>query len=66
MQNCKPISIGVENGLKLVKVECPRADQEKSDILYPKAVGYPIFAMLCSRSCMSHAPGLVSIYQSNM
>ena len=58
----------VEKGLALNFDQCPKTDQEKEkmkDVPDVSVVGSLMYAMLCTRSDICFAVGLVSCYQSN-
>jgi len=68
MHYSKPVNTSVEKGLTLSLNQCPKTDQEKEkmkDVPYANVVGSLMYGMLCTRSGICFAVGLVSRYQSN-
>ena len=62
------MSITDRHGITLSKEQCPKTLQEEEDmrrIPYASAVGSLMYAMLCTRSDICYAVGIVSHYQSN-
>ena len=68
MEDCRPVSTTVSNGMILNKSMCPTNKtelEETIDVPYAQAVGSLIYAMTSTRLDICYAVGLVSRYQSN-
>ena len=68
MHNSKPIDTPMEKGCTLSLDQCPKNDEKKnqmSKVPYASAIGSLMYAMLCTRSDICFAVGMVSRYQSN-
>ncbi|CAA0827399.1 cysteine-rich RLK (RECEPTOR-like protein kinase) 8, partial [Striga hermonthica] len=67
MQDSKKDTLPFRKGIHLSKEISPKTSQEIEDmktVLYASAVGSLMYAMLCARSDISYAVGLVARYQS--
>ena len=68
MKNCNPIDTHMAKSEKLNNNLCPKTPEQKErmkKVFYASAVGSLMYAMLCTRSNISYAVGMVSRYQSN-
>ena len=68
MENSKPIDTPVEKGSALCLNQCPKTYEEKkrmSTVPYAKAIGNLMYVMLCTRSDICFAVGMVGYYYSN-
>ena len=68
MQSSKKGLLPVRHGVHLSKEQCRKTPQEIEEmrrIPYASAVGSLMYAMLCTRSDICYAVGIVSRYQSN-
>ncbi|TYJ97931.1 gag/pol protein [Cucumis melo var. makuwa] len=68
MQNSKNDLLPFRHGVHLSKEQCPKTPQEVEDmrrIFYVSAVGSLMYVMLCTKSDIYNAVGIVSRYQSN-
>ncbi|WVZ84927.1 hypothetical protein U9M48_031894 [Paspalum notatum var. saurae] len=68
MENCKPVDVLLITETKLSKELCPNTTEEKQrmkSIPYSLALSYLMYAMLFTRSDLSHAIGILSRYQKN-
>ena len=55
-------------GTKLSAEQCPRTQREKEDrsrVPYASAVGSLMYAMVCTRTDIAHAVGVLSRFMSN-
>eukprot|EP00253_Pinus_taeda_P018477 PITA_18477 len=68
MDNVNPVSVPLASHFKLSSSLCPNTDEEKdymSRIPYANVVGCLMYAMVCTRTDISHAVGVVSRYMAN-
>ncbi|KAE8685043.1 hypothetical protein F3Y22_tig00111101pilonHSYRG00028 [Hibiscus syriacus] len=68
MQDCKPISTSLPINFKLSSNMSPSSEKEMmemSRVPYASAVGSLIFAVICTRSDIAQAVGVVSRYMAN-
>jgi hypothetical protein len=68
IHNSKPIDTPMEKGCTLCLDQCPKNDEKKnqmSKVPYASAIGSLMYAILCTRSDICFAVGMVSRYQSN-
>uniref|UniRef100_A0A2N9GDW0 Reverse transcriptase Ty1/copia-type domain-containing protein n=1 Tax=Fagus sylvatica TaxID=28930 RepID=A0A2N9GDW0_FAGSY len=69
MQDCKPIDTPVGKGDSLSNEMCPKTQAEiesMARVPYANAIGSLMYVMLCTRSDICFAIGLVSRFQSNL
>ena len=69
MKNAKPVSIPFAGHMKLSKKMCPTAREEKENMVnvpYSSVVGSLMYAMVCTRSDIAHAVGVVSRFLKNL
>jgi hypothetical protein len=67
MQECKPVRVFILVGGKLSADQCPKTREEEEDmpcVLYARAVGSLMYAMVCTRSNIVHAVVALSRYMS--
>jgi hypothetical protein len=67
MHGSKPIKVPIPIGVKLSVDQCPKTQEEEEDmshVLYANAVGSLMYAMVCTRSDITHAVGVLSRYMS--
>jgi hypothetical protein len=63
MQECKSIKVPIHVGVKLSADQCPKTHEEEEDmscVPYESAIGSLIYAMVCTRSYIAHAVGVLS------
>ena len=68
MHNAKPVSTPFASHFKLSKKMCPKTQEDMdymSKVPYASAVGSLMYAMVCTRSDIAHAVGVVSRYMNN-
>ena len=68
MENAKAVSIPLSSHLKLSKEMCPKTHKEEakmSKVPYSSTLGSLMYAMVCTRSNIAHAVGVVSRYLSH-
>jgi hypothetical protein len=68
MDKCKPITSHLASHFKLSHDDCPKDDKKKKEmknVSYGSAVGSLMYAMVCTRSNIDHAVGVVSHFLSN-
>jgi hypothetical protein len=68
MQNEKPISTPLANHFKLTKELFPKRQEEIeyiSKVPYSSTIGSLMYVMVCTRSDIAHAVGVVSRYMNN-
>jgi hypothetical protein len=68
MQNAKLVSTPLANHFKLTKEMCPKTQEEieyMSRVPYSSTVGILMYAMVCTRSDISHSVGVVRRYMNN-
>ena len=69
MQNVKPLSTPLANHFKLSKEMCPKVQEEieyMSKVPYSLAVGSLMYSMVCKRTYIVHAMGVLSRYMNNL
>ena len=69
MDNAKPISTPLANHFRLSTSQCPKTDDEVNDmskVPYASAVGWLMYAMVCTRLDQAHAVSVVSKFLSNL
>ena len=69
MLDAKLVSIPLAAHFKIAVEMCPRNDEEvyaMSQVPYSSVVGSLMYAMVCTRSDIAHAMGVVSRYMSNL
>jgi hypothetical protein len=67
MHGSKPIKVPIPIGVKLSADQCPKTQEEEEDmshVLHASAVGSLMYAMVCTRSDIAHAVGVLSRYMS--
>ncbi|KAE8661582.1 putative ribonuclease H protein [Hibiscus syriacus] len=65
MSSAKPVSTPLANHFKLSLKQCPKTDKEAEDMAkvpYSNAVGYLMYAMVCTRPDLSHVVSQVCKY----
>ena len=65
MQECKPVKVPILVGVKLLADQCPKTQEEEKDmshVPYAIAVGSLMYAMVCTRTDIAHAVGVLSRY----
>ena len=68
MDKAKPVNCPLAGHFKLSSSQCPTSDEEKNEmqkIPFASAVGSLMYAMICTRSDIAHAVGVVSRFLSN-
>ena len=68
MMDAKPVNVLLEDHFKLSKIQAPTTEDEKtfkSEMPYASALGSLMYAMVCTRSDIAQAVGVVSRYMSN-
>ena len=68
MHDSKPVSTPIAPHFKLSTAQCPSSDENveyMSKVSYSSAVGFLMYAMVCSCPDLSYAMSLVSRYMSN-
>jgi hypothetical protein len=68
MQNSKKGFMPMNHDAQLSKTQCPLTTDERSimsRVPYVSAIGYIIYAMLCTRPDVSYAWSVTSRYQAN-
>jgi hypothetical protein len=68
MENAKPVSTPLANYFRLSTSQCPMTVEETEDmskVPYANAVGYLMYAMVCTRPDLTHAVSVVSKYMAN-
>ena len=68
MDKAKPVNCPLAGHFKLSSSQCPTSDEEKNEmqkIPYASAVGYLMYAMVCTRPDIVHAVGVVSRFLSD-
>ena len=68
MAKAKPVNCPLTGHFKLSSSQCPTSDEEKNEmqkIPYASAVGSLMYAMVCTRSDIAHAVGVVSRFLSD-
>ena len=68
MSQAKSVSSPLPIHFKLISKQSPSTDKEKEDmskVPYASAVGSLMYAMVCTRSNIAHAVGVVSRFMSN-
>jgi hypothetical protein len=69
MQECKPAKVPILVGLKLSTDQCPKTHEEEEDmscVPYVSAVGSLMYAMVCTRSDIAPAVGVLRRYMSKL
>jgi hypothetical protein len=67
MHGSKPVKVPIPIGVKLYPDQCPKTWEEEEDmshVLYASAVGSLMYAMVCTRTDIAHAVGVLSRYMS--
>ena len=65
MEGGKALSTPLPSYVKLSLNDSPKSDAEKAKVPYSSAVGSLMYAMICTRSDIAYAVGVVSRYMSN-
>jgi hypothetical protein len=68
MHNAKLVSTPLANHFKLTKELFPKTQEEieyMSKVPYSSTVGSLMYVMVCTRSDIAHAVGVVSMYMNN-
>eukprot|EP00268_Persea_americana_P052517 TRINITY_DN5882_c0_g1_i3.p1 TRINITY_DN5882_c0_g1~~TRINITY_DN5882_c0_g1_i3.p1 ORF type:complete len:175 (-),score=26.15 TRINITY_DN5882_c0_g1_i3:42-566(-) len=68
IQHAKPVSTSLVGHFSLSAGQCPSTDdeiEEMSKIPYANAVGYLMYAMVCTRPNIAQAVGVVSKFMAN-
>ncbi|KAK4394523.1 Retrovirus-related Pol polyprotein from transposon TNT 1-94 [Sesamum angolense] len=69
MSKAKPVSTPLPNHVKLSSEQCPKTDREIEDMAkvpYASAVGYLMYAMLCTHPDLAHAVSQICKYMSEL
>ncbi|KAL0355726.1 UNVERIFIED_CONTAM: Retrovirus-related Pol polyprotein from transposon TNT 1-94 [Sesamum radiatum] len=69
MSKTKPVSTPLANHFKFSSKQCPKTDHEIEDMAkvpYAGAVGYLMYAMVCTRSDLTHVVSQVCKYMSKL
>ena len=69
MENSKPIDTPIEKGSALCVDQSPKTNEEKkcmSTVPYAEAIRNLMYSMLCIRSDICFAIGMVTHYQNNL
>ncbi len=67
MHGSKPVKVPIPIGVNLSTDQCPKTQEEEEDmshVPYASAVGSLMYAMVCTRSDIAHAVGVLSRYMS--
>ena len=67
MQDSKPMKVHILVGVKLSSKQCPKTQEREEDmssVPYASVVGSLMYAMVCTRSDMAHAVGVLSWFMS--
>ena len=67
MKECKSIKVLIPICVKLSTDQCPKTHEEEEDMYhvpYASAFGSLMYAMVCTRSDIAHAVGVLSRYMS--
>jgi hypothetical protein len=67
MHECKLVKVPILVGVKLSTDQCPKTQEEEEDtsrVPYVSAVGNLMYVMVCTRSDIAHAVGILSRYMS--
>jgi hypothetical protein len=67
MNECKSVKVPIHVGVKLSADQCPKTQEEEEDmsrVPYASAVGSLMYEMVCNRSYIAHAVGILSRYMS--
>ena len=68
MDNCKAVSTPLTAHFRLSAECCPQSDEDidrMSNVPYSSVVGSLMYAMVCTRSDLSHTVSVVSRYMHN-
>ena len=68
MDEAKPVSTPLGSHFRLTKDQSPKTEQKQaymSKVPYALAIGSLMYAMVCTRTDIAHAVGVVSRYMSN-
>jgi hypothetical protein len=69
MENAKPVSTPLANHFRLSTSQCPKTIEKTEDmskVPYASAVGYLMYAMVCTRPNLAHAVSVVSKHMANL
>ena len=68
MQDSKPVKVPLPVGVKLSTEQCPKTQEEEenmSRVPYASEVSSLMYAMVCTRTDIAHAVGVLSKFISN-
>jgi len=68
MTNCKPLSVSIFVGTKLLVEQCPTTPTKLEDMTYvpyANAIGILKYAMVCTRPTISQVVGVLSRFMTN-
>jgi hypothetical protein len=69
MENAKLVSTPLVNHFRLSTSKCPKTVEKTEDmskVPYASAVGYLMYAMVCTRPNLAHVVGVVSKHMANL
>ena len=69
MQECKPVRVPILVRVKLFVDQCPKTHEEEEDMYhvpYESVAGSLMYEMVCTKSNISHAMGVLSGYMSKL
>jgi hypothetical protein len=69
IQECKPVKVSINVGVKLSIDQCPKTHEEEEDmshVPYASVVGSVMYAMVCTRPYIAHAVRVLSRYMSKL
>jgi hypothetical protein len=67
MHGSKSVKVPIPTSVKLSTYQCPNTQEEEEDmshVLYASIVGSLMYAMVCTRTDIAHAVGVLSRYMS--
>ena len=65
MQDCKPVNIPLDPGLKLSIADCPQTEEDAALMRYAEAVGTLMYIAIATRPDIAYAVGVLSRFSSN-
>lgn len=68
IDKAKPVSCPLAGHFKLSSNQCPTSEKDKEEMLkipYASAVGYLMYAMVCTRLDIAHSVSVVSCFLTN-
>ena len=69
MSKTKPVRTPLANHFNLSSMQCPKSDKKKNEmksVPYASTIGSLIYVMVCTRTDITYAIGVVSRYLSNL